>query len=141
MQRKHKLQALIIAVMVMFVVFTVLFLKTDADINRSNIEYINGFGWEVDEKPVEIVHITMPDASDEVLTAYSEKLGGKFNPTDLEGKRVTRYSYKVLNHIRSNTGSIRINLIVYNKTVICADVSSVAENGFIIPIDNTSDAT
>ena len=140
-QRKHKLQALVIAIMIMFAIFTAVFHKSDHDANRSNIEYIQSFGWVVDENPIETTRITLPDLSDKVFAAYCEKLQAQSGIGALGGKRVTRYSYNVLNHIESKNGLVRINIFVYNDTIVAADVSSLKENGFIIPISNTTDIT
>ena len=141
--KKHqnfKPEALIMAVMITVIAFTILFFKTDSETNASNIKYINEFGWSVEETPTDIQHLTIPDSTDRVFAAYADKLNNQslFN---LCGKRVCRYSYKVLNHSDSDCGMIRINLIVYDGEIVASDISSLSENGFILPINDTSNIT
>lgn len=138
LQKKSKAQAFIMAIMIMFTVFTIIFLKTDININHRNIEYIKSFGWEVDNKPVDTMSISLPSSSDSIFSAYCKTMEPLFDLSQFSGKRVLRYSYKVKNHIESSSNMIRINILIYEENIISADISSLMENGFILPIDNTS---
>ena len=96
----------------------IFFFHADSVTNQKNLEYINSFGWEVTEKPEEIVRLTIPEV--------------------FKGSGTTRYSYKVLNHINSSTGLIRINLFLIKGDVAAAFISSLEPDGFISPINDTA---
>ncbi len=134
---RHRAEAFIFAVSAILIVSVVAFLSLDNSINRTNIEYISSFGWQVEEKPVEIFYMTVPQKNDAVFSAY-----GKIVNLELDlnnAQKVTRYSYKVLNHKKSESGFIRINLFLSNGKILWGDVSSLAPGGFILPINDISD--
>lgn len=137
--KKLRIQAIIIACIIMLIICTVVFFNFDNDINKNNIAFINSYGWQVEETPTDIAHITFPEEFDEVLSAYSNMISNaQFTPASSAGMTVTRYSYKVLNHRDSASGLIRINVFVKNKNIVSADISSLSPDGFILPISDTS---
>lgn len=141
MKRNNKLkfQALIIVAAIGFIAVIILFFLSDNRINESNIEYINSFGWIVEENPTDIVHMTFPDSETAIFGSYSEILKkGGFDISTLPNKRVIRYSYKVLNHKNSDSGLIRINIIISDGEIVAADITSLDKGGFVMPINNTS---
>ena len=131
---------IVFAIFSILTIFAILiFFKADNEINKSNIEFINGYKWEVEEKPTDIVHITIPEEFDPVFAAYSKIVSRDgYDLNIYRGKGATRYSYKVINHRDSNSGLIRINITVCDNKIIAADISSLAADGFILPISNTS---
>lgn len=115
------------------------FFRSDSKTNQKNLEYINSFGWEVNETPEEIVRLTIPDTFDTVYNAYNDlgKAGG-FDLDLYKGSGATRYSYRVLNHINSPNGLIRINLFLIKGEIAAAFIYSLEPDGFIAPISDTS---
>lgn len=130
-----------------FIIFSVFlialimfFFKSDEAVNKSNIEFISSYGWMVEDVPSDITHITVPEEFDSIFEAYAEAISADgFNLYAYRGKKVTRYSYTVTNHKASSDGLIRINLMVFDKEIIAADISSLSSDGFIYPISYTSD--
>ena len=118
----------------------VLLFSADNNVNRANLEFIASYGWRADEKPTEIAHLTIPEEFDVVYETYNhlEKEAG-FDLTSHKGIRVTRYSYRILNHRESDSGLIRANLFVSKDGIVAADICSLALDGFMIPINDTSD--
>ncbi len=131
---------IIFATFSILTIFAILiFFKADSEINESNIDFINAYNWEVEEKPADIAHITIPEEFDPVFSAYSKIVSRDgYDLNMYRGKRATRYSYKVLNHKDSDSGLIRINIIICDDSIIAADISSLAVDGFVLPISNTS---
>lgn len=112
---------------------------TDGKLNRSNIEFINSYNWQVDEKPVSISYVSVPESFDPIFSAYCEIITEDgFDFYAYRGKRVTRYSYKVINHNTSADGLIRVNIFVYKNKIVAADISNISSDGFVLPIGDTS---
>lgn len=134
---RHRAEAFIFAVSAILIVSIIAFLSVDNSINRTNIEYISSFGWQVEEKPVEIFYMTIPEKTDTVFSVYKSIVGFELDLHNTQ--RVTRYSYKVLNHKNSQDGLIRINLFLANDKILWGDISSLSPNGFVLPINDTTD--
>ena len=105
---------------------------TNIKTNDDRIAFLKQFGWEVEEKPIEIVEIQISEEFDDVYknyNKYQKELG-----LDLElykGKRVKRYTYKVLNHPRSGQDEVRANILIYENQVIAGDIMTTAIDGFM----------
>lgn len=130
-----QVHALIIAAAAVMIFSITLFFSSDDKINQANLDYISSLGWQVAEKPVDIAYITIPAEFDGVFTAYNNivKSGG-FDLAQYAGTNAVRYSYSVLNYPDSKNGSVRINIIVHRSKIISADLSSVAEERFVLPL-------
>ncbi len=143
MSVKHNAQRRIPAILILAALFLIaviiMLLRVDNDINRANLEYIHSYGWQVAEKPVDIAYLTIPEEFDLVFSAYNEvAASGGFDLTAYAGIRVVRYSYRVLNHRDSDRGLIRINIFLSKDEIVCADICSLAPDGFVLPISDTS---
>ncbi len=134
---RHRAEALIFAISAMLIISIIAFLNVDNNINQTNIEYISSFGWQVEEKPAEIFYLTVPEKTDSVFSAYSSAVGYELDSHS--SRRVTRYSYKVLNHKDSKSELIRINLFLENGKILWGDIASLAPNGFVLPLSDTTD--
>ncbi len=128
------LLAATITVGVIFILF-----GSDSKINQNNLQLIRSYGWIVDEKPAEIVRLTIPDEFDAIYDAYNSigKTAG-FDLYSHRGEIATRYSYRVNNHRDSETGMLRANVIVTKNGIISADISSLEFGGNIQAISDTS---
>ena len=79
--------------------------------NQDRVDFLKQFGWEVEEDPIEIMEIRIPKEFDKVYQSYNELQ--KEVGLDLEkykGRRVKRYTYKVLNHPSSKDVEVRGNI-------------------------------
>ncbi len=111
----------------------------DSQVNQENISYIQGFGWQVEETPEEISHLTIPTVFNSVFTAYNTALKHSgFDLTPYQGVRATRYTYRVLNHKESDSQHVKIQVFVTKKGIIAAHICSFKSNGFFLPINDTS---
>ena len=136
--RNRYLFAVIAASAVIMLIIFGLF-RIDSSTNLMIIEYLNSLGWQVEENPIEISHLTIPTDFDAVYQTYNamQKASG-FNLEDFKGKSVTRYSYCVLNHQSSETTQVAASIFVYGNTIIAGDISSVEDNGFMHSVSDTS---
>ena len=77
---------------------------------------------EVENEPLEVREIRIPDQADESLVRYNELL--KTAGWDLEpllGKRVKLYTYRLLNDADSGA---KVCLYVYKQTVVGGHIST-----------------
>ena len=111
----------------------------DSQVNQENLSFIHSFGWQVDESPEEISHLTIPSVFDSVFSAYNATIAGTgFDLTPYQGVRATRYTYRVLNHKDSESGLVRIQVFVTKDGIIAAHICSLKPDGFFLPIHDTS---
>ena len=85
---------------------------TDIKNNSDRLEFISGFGWTVNEMPVEEVGVTIPEQFDNVFHTYNEiQKSQGLNLNNYRGKQVTRYTYKITNY-EGAEGDVLISLLV-----------------------------
>ena len=102
----------------------------DAD---DRVAFIEQFGIEIDDEPIEVKSFKMPKEFDRVILGYNElqKKQG-LDLSKYERKKVTRYTYKVTNY--NYDGDVWANIFVYRNKIVAADISSADPDGFVIPL-------
>ncbi len=137
--KKYKYKLIFIAAAAALIAVIFALFSVDGAENRRNIEFIESFGWRVDDAPADISHMTVPEDMGGVYLIHSEisAVGGS-SLTDYRGKTVTRYSYKVINHSGSEKGRIRADVFVYRSDIIAADISDISPGGSTAPISDVS---
>ena len=101
--------------------------------NEDRTKFIESFGIEVDDEPIEEQSFAMPENFDRVILGYNELQ--KKQGLDLSKyakKKVTRYAYKVTNY--DHDGEVYANLFIHRGKIIACDVSSVSPDGFVVPL-------
>ncbi len=123
---------------VLLIVVTAFF-SIDSSTNKMIVEYIEDIGWEIEDSPMEISHLTIPENFDAVYQTYNalQKQSG-LSFEDFKGKKVTRYTYRVLNHKESRKSQVVAGVFVFENTIIGADISSADSNGFMHAITDTT---
>lgn len=98
---------------------------------NDSIEFLSFYGWQVNEKPIECVSITIPQEFDTIYEDYNllQKEAG-LDLKKYKGMRGTRYTYRVLNYPQ-NVENVRANVIVINGKSVAGDISTVALDGFM----------
>lgn len=136
-RNRYLFAVIAVSAVIMLIIFGLF--RIDNSTNLMIIEYLNDLGWQVEENPTEISHLTIPTDFDVVYQTYNamQKASG-FNLEDFKGKSVTRYSYRVLNHQSSATTEVAASIFVYGSTIIAGDISSVEDNGFMHSVTDTS---
>lgn len=102
----------------------------DAD---DRVAFIEQFGIEIDDEPIEEKSFKMPKNFDRVILGYNElqKKQG-LDLSKYERKKVTRYTYKVTNY--DYDGEVWANIFVYRGKIVAADISSADPDGFVLPL-------
>lgn len=98
--------------------------------NEDRVAFIESFGIRVKPEPVSEEAFTMPEDFDRVILGYNQiqKTQG-LDLTKYSRKRVTHYAYEVTNY--DSEGSVYVNLLVHRNRIVAADISSVADGGFV----------
>lgn len=107
-------------------------IKTEED-RQALIEQL---GIQTDEAPIEEYKTRVPKEFDAVYQDYNKiQLAQGFDLTDYRGKKVTRYTYKVLNYPKKSENeryeNVFLNLILYKNRVIGGDISTTEHGGFV----------
>ncbi len=104
-------------------------------VNESDIlRFISTYGWQVDDEPVEVRDVIIPETFDEVYNNYNKIQSEQgFDLEKYAGMRVKRWTYIVRNYPETSPEDdyIRINILVSDGKVIGGDVCSVKLDGFM----------
>lgn len=101
--------------------------------HKQRMEFISQFGWEVDEEPVEVKEVIIPEEADDTYTAYNDiQKSQGFDLNEYAGKRAKCWTYVVKNYDGyENQDCIHANILVYDGNVIGGDICSVRLDGFM----------
>lgn len=101
------------------------------DSNEDRIAFLQSYGWEVSNEPVETLEVTLPKEFDQTYEQYNalQKSQG-FDLKSYAGKRIKRYTYAISNYPTGAAG-IQAHLLLYKNVVIGGDVASSELNGFM----------
>lgn len=99
--------------------------------NEDRIAYLESFGWQVEEEPVAVEELLIPEEFDETYEEYLALQSGQgFDLTEYCGKRIKRYTYQITNYPTGETG-VQAVLLLYKNKVIGGEVLSPKLNGFL----------
>lgn len=137
--RKYRYLLATIAFGVVLIMVIIGLFSIDNSTNKMIVEYIEGLGWKIEATPMEITHLTIPNEFDAVYETYNavQKHSG-FHFEDFKGKKVVRYTYKVLNHANSESSQVVAGVFVFENTIIGGEISSAEINGFMHAITETT---
>ena len=99
--------------------------------NDDRVKFLNGFGWEVTNSPVESSQVRIPEKSSEVFDRYNalQKSQG-YDLMAHAGTTVMRYVYKI-NNYPGATEPVYATLLISKNQVIGGDVTDTAAKGVI----------
>lgn len=130
--KKHRylLAAFVFALAILAVSYGVF--SVDASVNNMNVEYAQNLGWKINPSPVSITHLVIPNEFDAVFETYNalQKKSG-FDLSPFRGKRVSRYTYEVENHIHSQDSNVFLGILVFENRIIAGEISSTDITGFM----------
>ena len=110
----------------------------NASTNAERIAFIENFGYDVIEEPLETRDVVIPEQFDNTYKRYNElQLSQGFDLSKFKGKSVKSFSYAVTNYpgIENSEKTVRANLLVYNSEIIGGDICSVELDGFMHEFD------
>ncbi len=99
--------------------------------NEQRIAFLQQFGWQVNQQPVSVEEISIPEQFNAVYERYNELQ--KTQGMDLSkyaGKTVKKAVYQITNYSRQDT-VVYATLLIYRDKVIGGDVSCAELNGFM----------
>ena len=105
-----------------------------AETADDRLAFISELGWIVDEEPIEIRQIAIPQEFDEVYDNYNEiQLSQGYDLTEYAGRSAKRWTYVIRNYpdVSADEDYIRINLLVCDGKIIGGDVCSIRLDGFM----------
>ncbi len=104
--------------------------KLYASNNAQRIEFLESFGWDVSDEPIEVCEIILPESMDNVYEKYNaiQKTQG-MDLSKFMGRRAKRWTYMVLNY--PSDDEVHANVIICEEKIIAGDICSVALGGFI----------
>ena len=111
---------------------------------EERLAFISQFGWDVDEDPVAVEEVRIPEQFDAVYEQYNAVQ--KAQNLDLilyAGKRVKKWTYSVRNYpgYENRAGVIELNLLILDGCVIGGDVCSTEQGGFLHGFDRPAPET
>ena len=97
--------------------------------NEQRVSYLESFGWQVSQDPIDQQDIIIPKEFNDVYTQYNEiqKAQG-FDLQKYGGLEAVRYTYQVTNH-PTEEGTVVADIIVYRNQVIAGDIQCLASDG------------
>ena len=104
--------------------------SVDVKTNEGRVAFLQSFGWEVAEEPVQTQEVRVPAEGNEVFERYNELQRSQgYDLTQYAGKTLRRYVYTVTNYPASDGGPYYATVLVYKNEVAGGDVCSAAQNG------------
>ncbi len=98
--------------------------------NSQRVTFLAQYGWEVEEEPVEIRDVTIPEEFDQVYQQYNEVQKSQgMDLTPYAGKTCRQWIYQVNNY--PEEGTVRATILVYEGQIIGGDISSTELDGFL----------
>lgn len=99
-----------------------------ADTNDARIEFLSGFGWQVEPEPVQQQQVRVPDEPGEVFLRYNELQRAQgYDLLAYKGQELTRCVYRITNY--PQPGTYYATLLLLDGKIVGADVASSAKDG------------
>jgi len=99
--------------------------------NSDRIAFLEEFGYQVEETPIEVAEVEVPKKFDSVYEKYNDVQRAQgLNLKRYAGKTVTRYTYKIKNYSNAH-GDVLANILIYKNSIVAGDVSCTGVNAFL----------
>ena len=99
--------------------------------NDDRVALIRGYGWEVEEEPIDEKTVTIPVEFDSIMESYNDiQRQQGFDLSKYRNREMTRYTYRITNY-PDYSGTVICNILIYKNRVVGADICSSDVNGFI----------
>lgn len=103
--------------------------NTAAD-NEARLSFLQSFGWEVANAPVETQEVRIPEEFNDVFTRYNELQKSQgYDLSEYAGKSVKRYVYRIENH--PDGADHFATLLIYKNKIIGGDITGTGAGGTI----------
>ncbi len=99
--------------------------------NEDRVKFLQGYGWEVNEVPIEQQDVIIPQTFSQVYAEYNSLQESQgFDLTEYAGLEATRYTYEVLNYPGVDS-QVVADIIVCKNKVIAGDIQCISLDGFM----------
>ncbi len=99
--------------------------------NEDRVDFLEQFGWQVYETPIEEKKVEVPTEFDKALLSYNEfQRAQGLDLNKYKGRELMRYTYEVTNY-PGYEGRVLANLLIYKNRVVAGDVCSEKSDGFL----------
>jgi hypothetical protein len=116
---------------IIFTAMAFILFASGAD-NNANVEFLQSYGWLVDEKPIDEADVIIPNPFDLVYENYNKlQLEANLDLTPYMGKSGRRYTYKVTNYPKDVGEEVRANVICIDGNPVAGDIMTVSLQGFM----------
>ena len=107
--------------------------RTSVRSNEGRVAYLGQLGWQVEETPVLIEELIIPEVFDESYDAYLDLQSRQgFDLTKYCGMRVKRYIYNVTNY-PENRVSMQAALLICRNNVVGGQLQA-ADGSLVLPL-------
>ena len=99
--------------------------------NEDRVQFLNGFGWEVANSPVQTSQVRIPAEGGQVFNRYNQlQKSMGYDLSAYAGKTVMRYVYTVKNYPGA-TEPVYATLLISGNQVIGGDITDTSATGLI----------
>lgn len=100
----------------------------DGGSNEERLSFLQRYGWQVSQEPVQTQEVRVPQEFNEVFTRYNQmQLEQGFDLSEYAGKTAKRYVYTVTNH--PDGGTYYATVLVHKNKIIGGDITSASRGG------------
>lgn len=118
------------------ILISMLFIFTTEPESKKNIDFLKGYGWEVDKEPVEKVEIYIPEVFDDVYKNYNKlQIEAGLDLTPYAGYKAIRYTYKLKNFPEETKSEVFANVLTIDGTPVAGDICTYALDGFMYSLN------
>lgn len=104
---------------------------TGVNTNEERVAYLGQYGWAVEEEPLVVEEVLIPQEMDESYQSYVTLQAEQgFDLTSYSGERVKRYTYQVTNYPTGEEG-VQVSLLIHGSQVVGGEVYSTQIDGFL----------
>ncbi len=97
---------------------------------EERVAYLEGFGWQVNQQPIETLDLQLPERLENEWETYAKLQEGQNLPfADFAGQAVKRYTYTVTNYPDIPQG-VQANLYLWGDQIIGGDIIVIGQGGF-----------
>ena len=98
--------------------------------NEGRVAFLQSFGWEVAETPVETQEVKIPVEFNNVFTRYNQLQQSQgYDLSQYAGKAVKRYVYAITNYPEDKGQNHFATVLVHGDEVIGGDVTDTRQGG------------
>ncbi|MBE6731358.1 MAG: DUF4830 domain-containing protein [Ruminococcaceae bacterium] len=106
-------------------------LKFKGGTHAERAAFLESFGYEISEDPVDVRTVTIPKEFSDIYTEYNDMQKAQgFDLKPYKGKECKQYIYLITNYPNTDC-EVHATMLVYQNIIIGGDVSSAEINGFM----------